>query len=283
MSYSPLRVIGVPEAFNDPWTQADFSHLSSIPQFQPFPGGSGAMINALVSNQADIAFVLTDCLVAAIENQSPVRLISPLVTTPLVWAVAVSPISTITTINDLSNATWGVSRLGSGSHVMARTLAKEKKWPQPKFVVCGGFDGLRKGLDDKSIDVFLWERFTTRPFEREGVVRLVGEVPTPWGCFCVAVKKGCERLKEVYQVVDAFLKAGESFLHQESSVQGIVERYRMTEDDAKQWIQGVQYAKPGVREVDKQQLILTRDTLVDAGVIKEDGSWTEGMEGYYAQ
>lgn len=283
MSSPTLKVAGVPEAFNDCWANADFSarDLTPPPEFIPHPGGSGSMLKSVQSGDVDLAFALTDCIVAAIENGAPVRLAGPLVNSPLTWAVIVAPNSTIADVNGLCKATWGVSRMGSGSHVMVMTLAKQCGWvEEPRFEVCGNFEGLRRAVREGRVDAFLWELYTTRPYEIGGEVKIVDGVPTPWGCFSVVVNKGCKRMDEVGRLIDAFLEAGERFLQSADSVNGITQRYGMSEEDAKRWISGVRYAEVGCRELRKEELEMTRHTLLEAGVIS-GLLFSGGIEGYY--
>ncbi|PXF45244.1 hypothetical protein BWQ96_05010 [Gracilariopsis chorda] len=268
---NPLTVGGVPEAYNDPFPLANFaSHGISVPpRFFPYAGGSGSMIKAVVGGEIDAAFALTDCIVAAIENGTPVRIAGPLIHSPLTWAVIVHP-DRQGAVQDLSEATWGISRMNSGSHVMVSTLAKERNWTkEPSFKVCGNFAGLRSALKEGSIDAFLWEHYTTKPYADKRDVKIIGGVPTPWGCFSVVVREDSKRVDEVHRMVDAFVEAGKAFVTSESNAKGIMERYGMAEHDAKAWMSGVTYAGVGERSVNKDMLEKTRRTLLEAGVIKE--------------
>lgn len=264
----PLKVAGVPEAYNDPFEFAKFTQYGiTAPIFCSHPGGSGSMLNAVVAGNVDAAFALTDCIIAAIENGSPVRIAAPLIHSPLTWAAIVAP-EGVKSVEQLHSATWGVSRIGSGSHTMVQTLAKQKNWAPPKFKVCGNFEGLRSAVREGQVDAFLWEHFTTKPYSDSGEVRIIGGVPTPWGCFSVVVRKDCARVREIRQLVDAFLAAGKEFKASEASVKAISEKYHMTDVDAKAWLDGVHYAEPGERVLDEDTLERTRKTLLDAGVIK---------------
>lgn len=68
-----LRFMGVEEAFNIP--------LQETPEvdFVPAPGGTGAMLAALGSEEptADVSLALTESVVAAIEKGSPLRILGP--------------------------------------------------------------------------------------------------------------------------------------------------------------------------------------------------------------
>lgn len=283
MSTSPLRIAGVPEAFNDPWGTADFEklNLQCAPEFIFHPGGSGAMLSSLESGAVDAAFALTDCIVAAIENGRPFRLLGALVTSPLTWAVIVSPNSGISNVSDLCNATWGVSRYGSGSHVMVQVLGKEQGWSdEAKFKICGNFTGLRNALQTGEVDAFLWEKFTTKPFQENGEVRIVGGIPTPWGCFSVVVRENEVRLKDIRDVVAVFLENGARLKKNgEDAVSGIMKRYGMTRQDGQEWLEGVRYAEVG-QTVDHEELELTRKVLKEAGVIAEF-RYSGGVEEYH--
>lgn len=85
----PLRIAGVPEAFNNVFDEANYpAHgVHPNPTFVTHGGGSGAKLTALTTGEVDAAFMLTDCIAAAIENGQPIRCASPLVLAPLVHAV----------------------------------------------------------------------------------------------------------------------------------------------------------------------------------------------------
>ncbi|CAN8076657.1 unnamed protein product [Agarophyton chilense] len=278
-----LRVGGVPEAFNDPFAFADFrSHgLTTDPKFISCPGGSGSMIKDVVNGELDAAFALTDCIVAAMENGESVRIAGPLVESPLTWAVVVHP-SNASSVKDLSNAKWGISRMNSGSHVMVYTLAKEQNWQEaPKFKICGNFAGLRDSLQEGTIDAFLWEHYTTKPYADKGVVKIIGGIPTPWSCFTVVVREDCQRLDKVHRMTDAFVEAGRHFINTEESIDGITQRHGMSKSDAQAWMAGVRYADVGQRMVSNDMLEKTRQTLFQAGVIKKFGC-AGGIASYHA-
>lgn len=279
----PIRIAGVPEAFNDCFQHADFAgkNVPCSAKLVLHPGGSGSMLNSVKGGQVDAAFALTDCIVAAIENGDPVRLAAPLVRSPLTWAVIVAGKGSITSLDELSDATWGISRVGSGSHVMVQTLASKRGWTaEPRFKVCGNFQGLRDAVNDGTVDAFLWEHFTTRPFEDKGDVRIIDGVPTPWGCFSVVVSEDCKRIHDIHAVVDAFLEAGKQFLEDPGNVGVISLKYGMSEDDAKGWMRGVRYATSGERFVPQEELGMTREILRKAGVIKKS-QFEGGTDFYY--
>lgn len=257
-----LKFMGVPESFNIPVIATP-----SI-QFITAPGGTGAMIAALIDRTADVSLALTESVVAAIEKGSPVRILAPFVTSPLTWAICVRPGQPAS--RDMSGAVWGVSRLGSGSHTMASVLCKQRGYPAPKFEVCGDFAKLRAGLVAGTIDAFLWEMFTTSPFAAAGELDIVGGVPTPWGCFCAVVEPGATDVARARLEMDVVLTRCQRFQENtdETSVASVVEMSGMTNTDAENWHAGVRYAKPGAVMADAE-LTLARDTVLAASVISK--------------
>ena len=277
-----LRVAGVPEAFNLPFHHANFSQtLSREVRFISYPGGSGPMLQAVETGEVDVAFALTDCIVAGIEKGKPLRILGPVVKSPLTWAIIVSKDSSIQTTNELSKATWGISRYGSGSHVMVQVLVKESKWEhEPKFVECRNFDGLRSAVNDRKIDAFLWEYYTTRPFEEQGEVRIVGGIPTPWGCFSAVVRENCEVKDALREMLNMFLEAGAAFVKNPEAAKEISEEHKMSEGDAATWLKGLRYANMGETRIQTDTLEMTRKILLEAGVI-EKIKFKDAVERYH--
>ena len=109
--------------------------------------------------------------------------------TPLCWAVVSGAASAITSVDGLKGKTFAISRLGSGSHLMACVLAVQRGWNPAKdlkFVVAGDFKSLRDAVNSGLADAFMWETFTTKPYWDSGELRRVGDITTPWPCFMLA-------------------------------------------------------------------------------------------------
>jgi hypothetical protein len=72
------------------------------------------------------------CAHAAIANgNEDVRVIGTYVSAPLTWAVSTGAASKHTDLSTLQGATMGISRLGSGSHLMAVVMAYQAGWLAP--------------------------------------------------------------------------------------------------------------------------------------------------------
>jgi sulfonate transport system substrate-binding protein len=155
-----VRVCGVPEHYNLPITQAlaadSFSSVGASVTWTPVPGGTGAMASMLRAGDADIALGLTEGVVAAVLGNAPnnvaLRYAGGFVTSPLRWMIATgSSRSDLPSLASVASRGGpirvSVSRLGSGSHLMAYLLALREGWPIPslEFIVHRDFRAMRKG------------------------------------------------------------------------------------------------------------------------------------------
>jgi sulfonate transport system substrate-binding protein len=84
---------------------------------------------------------------------------------PLCWAVSVGKDAPFHDIEDLRGGKFGISRYGSGSHLMICVLANQRGWNQAEdvhFEVKGNFQSLRDSVNDRTTDAFIWETFMTK-------------------------------------------------------------------------------------------------------------------------
>src|SRR6195952_3084401 len=102
------------------------------------------------------------------------------------WAISTGAKRDISSIADLKNAKVGVSRIGSGSYVMSFVLADQQGWLSPlspapfEFTPLQTFEKLRNGVNDSTVDFFMWEHFTSKRYYDNGEIKRVGEIYTPW-------------------------------------------------------------------------------------------------------
>jgi len=129
-----MRIGGVPEAFNLP-----LYNLSEQPSeegttnaeqhtFVEVEGGTGALTSGLLEGEYDVIVALTEGLVCKIANGDDIVLLGTMVESPLCWAVSTSSASPYQSFEGLKGTTIGVSRYGSGSHLMASCEGRKKGW-----------------------------------------------------------------------------------------------------------------------------------------------------------
>ena len=270
---SQFKVGGVPEHFNLPWKKAIEenrfdAHGISI-SWKDYHGGTGAMTKALRTGELDIAILLTEGIIADIHRGNPSKIVQFYVKSPLRWGIHVGAKSNFTSVNDLENSRAAISRFGSGSHLMAYVNADNYKWDlaKQKFEVVKNLDGGREYLAEGKADYFLWEKFTTKPFVDNGEFRIIGDCPTPWPSFVVAVRE--ELLLTHYNEIEQILKIVNESCSQvktsDNTVKEIAERYQLKEEDVAVWFNETEWAYNG--DLDTNTINKVQERLIDLEII----------------
>lgn len=188
-----IKIAGVPEHFNLPWHLAiesgDFEKENIDLQWTDVPEGTGKMCQMLRDGETDIAVILTEGIVKDIVAGNPSKIVQIYVESPLIWGIHVSANSNYKTLSDLENKKVAISRLGSGSQLMAYVNADNQGWKTDnlQFEIVNTIDGAVEALSNGTADYFMWERFMTKPLVDKGIFRRIADCPTPWPCFVIAV------------------------------------------------------------------------------------------------
>jgi ABC-type nitrate/sulfonate/bicarbonate transport system substrate-binding protein len=268
-----LAVGGVSEPMNLPWETAiadgafaaDGYALRWIDQ----PGGTGAIAAALTDGALDAATILTEGAVAAIVNGAPLRIHSLWVQSPLVWGVHVAGANTVSSVRDIGAVRFAVSRLGSGSHLMAYLLAARDglRLHDDQLVVVGGIDGARAALRDGRADVFLWEKYVTSPLVHRREFRRIDTIETPWPSFAIAAHSDtfATRRTDLDHVVAIARRAAQRFEASGDAAAAIVARYGLTAVDASEWLATYSFARSD--RVDPRMLDDVQQRLRSVGAI----------------
>ncbi len=251
MNPSPkFRVGGVPEHFNLPWHLAiesgAFVDQGLNVEFRDVHGGTGAMTQQLNVGELDLAILLTEGAVADILKGNDNRLVKVYASSPLIWGIHVAAGNdAIQTVEQIQGKRFAISRYGSGSHLMALVDAAERGWltEDMKFVVVNNLQGGRDALANGDADVFLWERFMTKPLVDSGEFRHVGDRVVPWPSFVASVRQevldtDAQKVKQVLSVAQLY---AERLKTNEDAVRIIAARYGLQESDTAQWFEHVQW------------------------------------------
>jgi len=234
------------------------------------------MITNLKSKKLDVIIALTEGIVADIaKTRSDIRIVGTYVQSPLCWAISTgSKNDKIKSSDDLKGATWGVSRMGSGSHLMATVLSSQKGWKLGKdtqFKIVGKFKNLRDSVNSSETDAFMWETFTTKPFHDSGEVKRVGEILTPWPCFMIATRLDVvkERSEELRDLIHGLNQAANAFRDESKTMPNVIsKRFGLKPEDAKAWYQGVDIVASS--KVDGTEIMKAQSALVNADVLTKD-------------
>ena len=243
MTNTPLRLGGVPEHFNLPWHLAiDSGALDGVAvEWADQLGGTGQMLAALEEGTLDVVSILTEGTVSAIADGLDAVILQVYVSSPLQWGVFVPASSTLEAEEELEGRPIAISRHRSGSHLMAFVQAERHGWKlsDEQFVVTGGLDGARAAFAGGEAEVFLWDRFMTRPLVDAGEFRRVGVQLTPWPSFVIAARTEAlaGRTVEVGLVVDAVVAEATALHARDGIGEMIAERYDLRPEVAAEWLE----------------------------------------------
>ena len=239
------------------------------------------MVEAFHRDNIDVGIGLTESWVAGMARdhaRSPMaskkewqrfHIASTYVESPLRWALSTGGKRTdINNIQDLRHKNVGVSRIGrfvtrrplscsregeltiknSGSHIMSMVLADQHRWFDPsgsppfQIVICGPFAELRDAVTRSSADFFMWEHYTTKKFWDTGELKRIGEIPTPWNGWHIAVR-GSTPDPRVQEILYPSLQKGlEWFKNEKEEVMEMLTGEMGYErPDAESWYQEVVY------------------------------------------
>jgi hypothetical protein len=156
---------------------------------------------------------------------------------------------------------------------MACVMALQEGWisadgkvEQPEFVVNGDFKGLRDSVNDGRTSAFMWEWFTTKPYQDSGEVKFIGSVLTPWPSWMIACSTDASRAPP--QAVKAFLDGLSGYVRAFDSEEGragpdveyLKKSHGYPEEDIRAWLKTVKYVQD-CKEIDGKVLV---DTLTCA-------------------
>jgi len=271
---STLRVAGVPEHFNAPFhlasARGDYAKKNVNFEWDMTPEGTGGMAQKLESGQVDMAIMLSEGAVARAAAGAPFKVVGTYVQSPLRWGIHVKKGSPLRTVADLKGKIFGVSRMLSGSHLMAHVLAHQQGWDaavDAPLKIVHTLDGARKAMADGEIDAWLWEKFTTKHLVESGEWDIISEIPTPWPCFCFAAsdKALAEKGEEIRSVVEATKKVADEFkINSEGSTTSYVsEHHKLDTTDATEWLSGTEWACS--LQVDETTIRKTQEALIAIG------------------
>lgn len=265
-----INLGGVPEHFNYPWHLADeeavFDAIDIDLNFIEFPGGTGAMTQALLSKEIDLALLLTEGAIKFISENPSYKIIKVYVKSPLIWGVH----QAFTSVSEASTLPFAISRYGSGSHLMAYVHAQNKGWniDQLKFEVIDNLNGLRKAYSDGLDALFLWEKTTTQPFVESQELKLVDTCPTPWPCFVLVAHEDYinEEAEDLEMFLDAINMCLDNFKDRPELIEEIADAYELKLEEVEEWISKTEWDSS--LEVSKTMLSKVIATLNQLGVLE---------------
>ena len=228
-----IRVGGVPEHFNLPWHLAIENNLFASQgleiEWVVFKGGTGAMTQALRNNEIDVCILLTEGIVADIVNSNPSKIIGQYIKTPLIWGVFSGAKNPISHYGEIYKKQYAISRYGSGSHLMPQVDAFNKglRLNDDQFTIIKNLDGALKSLSNIETDVFYWEKYTTKPYVDQGILKHLGDYVTPWPCFMITATDDAIATKEdaLSKMLDVIYFTTKQFMSAVNTIEEVSKRY----------------------------------------------------------
>jgi len=288
-----LRVGYIRGQFASPLLQFAEEDRGNTFELVECPSGTGQVISRLSNNEIDVAIALTDSLLAGIAKGSTAyKLVGSYVTTPLNWAVVVGAKSEYQKIEDLRGTTMGISRIGSGSQVMASVMALQQGWVNPetklveemRFKVNNDINSLVRSVNDSSTSAFMWEWFTTKPWLDRGEVRFIGSVPTPWPSWMIAAQTKDPSETDAFDfLVSNWLESLTRYINRFTAadtaikVKYISDMFGYKERDIRGWLITVAWTL-NAKDIGETTLMRTLDVLHTASVVP--ASYTTSITDY---
>ena len=275
-----LRVAGVPEHFNLPWHLADeegaFESAGIDLQWIDVPEGTGKMCQMLREDETDMAVILTEGIIKDICDGNPSSIVQTYVESPLSWGIHVGSQSNLKNSNELENATVAISRKGSGSHLMAIVHAQSKGWDTNKmsFEIINNLDGADSKLPQDANLYFMWERFMTKPLVDKGIFKHLGDFPTPWPCFVIAVRSSflAENKAAVKHVLSTINRFTQEFKSIPSIDRTLANRYEQQLDDIRIWLRQTTWSQ---KQLSMNSVAKVQQALLDLKLISAEKPYSE--------
>jgi hypothetical protein len=276
-----FKIVGVPEHFNFPFRL--------LAQFQPFEKngisiewkeesrGSGQMAINLKNGEAHMGILLTESFMKEFDNGSPVKMLGFHVKSPLVWGIHVNTSNLSSHVAEIQNRHFLVSRMGSGSHLMALVLADSMGWEKESltFEIIGNMNGAKKAFETGNPGIFLWEKYTTSPEVKKNRMKRIGEINSPWPCFVMVVseKAMLEFPELIYQIREEIYHLSGQLIDQEDLPQTLAKEYELDLDDIKSWLKQTQWvtdAKISTKDLNQDILKMMGYGIIEKKLRPED-------------
>ena len=275
-----IRIAGVPEHFNHPWTKAiaenKFSDKDINLLWTAVPEGTGRLNQMLREGETDIAIILTEGIIKDILSGNPSKIVQLYVESPLIWGIHVAKDSPFETPEALKDKKVAISRHGSGSELMARVHAHQMGWDNDRmqFEIINTIEGAVTALQNKSADYFMWEQFMTKPLVDKGIFRRIGVCPTPWPSFVIAVRdevleNNPDTIRTILKIINECTK---NFKEEENISTILSDTFSQNENDIIEWMELTSWSQSSI---DESSLNNIQNELLELGIITKKGTFAE--------
>ena len=275
-----IKIAGVPEHFNLPWhlsiEKGEFIADEIDLQWTDVPEGTGKLCQMLRNGETDIAVILTEGIIKDIIAGNQSKLVQIYVESPLIWGIHVAANSKYKTISDLENTKVAISRLGSGSQLMAYVNTNNQGWNTEnlQFEIINTIDGAVEALTNGTADYFMWERFMTKPLVDKGIFRRIGDCPTPWPCFVIAVRNEIlEKQPEIVTKILEIINNKTATFKEIPNIDSVLaSRFHQKIEDIREWLTLTNWSQ---KQITEEELDSIQNQLVALKIIPNKGIYSE--------
>ncbi|OYX82639.1 MAG: ABC transporter substrate-binding protein [Flavobacteriales bacterium 32-34-25] len=275
-----IKIAGVPEHFNLPWhlsiENKEFEAKNIDLQWTDVPEGTGKMCQMLRDGETDIAVILSEGIVKDIVAGNSSKIVQVYVESPLIWGIHVAAKSNYKTLADVENTKVAISRLGSGSQLMAYVNANNQNWKTDnlQFEIVNTIDGAVEALSNGTADYFMWERFMTKPLVDKGIFRKIADCPTPWPCFVIAVRDEIleNEPEAIQKILDTINKVTASFKAIPEIDAVLAQKYHQKLEDIQEWLSITEWSQ---EQLSKEMLNNIQNQLLELKIIDKIGTFDE--------
>lgn len=275
-----IKIAGVPEHFNLPWHLAienkEFESQNIDLQWTDVPEGTGKMCQMLRDGETDIAVILSEGIVKDIVGGNPAKIVQIYVDSPLIWGIHVAAKSNYKTLAEVENTKVAISRLGSGSQLMAYVNANNQGWKTDnlQFEIVNTIDGAVEALTNGTADYFMWERFMTKPLVDKGIFRKIADCPTPWPCFVIAVRDEIleKQADVIHSILDIINKKTAIFKTIPEIDAVLAKKYHQKTEDIQEWLSITEWSQ---NQLSKEMLNNIQNQLFELKIIDKIGTFDE--------
>ena len=268
-----VKIAGVPEHFNYPFhlalQEGAFEQIGIDLQWVDVPEGTGRMSELIDRQEVDMAIMLTEGTLRAVSRGVPLKIVQTYVESPLLWGVHTGIIDQEELI-PYEKARFAVSRMGSGSHLMAKVMGLEKgiELNEDQFTIVNTLEGALELLDKEPATYFMWERFTTHPYVEAGRLIRQEDFPTPWPCFVwVATEKFAEEQRSVILSLQRIMSNyTKEFMMIPSVDKTLSNYYSLPLEQIHQWMSLTKWSQKRFTELQARKV---ESSLLKLGVIEE--------------
>jgi len=137
---------------------------------------------------------------------------------------------------------------------MTYVHANEHGWAKETipFEVVHTIDGAVKALTNETADYFMWEHFMTKPLVDSGIFRRLGDCPSPWPSFVIAVTKDfCENNPDAIATILTIINAKTRSFKSIPTIDTILaSKFNFKKEDAQNWLSLTSWSQKTISEIE---------------------------------